>query len=108
MVRKIASGAERKHLNVARIREIKGAAGVPLTLHGASGTADRDLSAGIQAGINIVHINTELRVAWRDGLKASLGSHTDEVVPYKILSALVTAVQKVVRSRLVLFNTGAI
>jgi fructose-bisphosphate aldolase class II len=98
MVRKIASGEERKHLNIARICEIKAAAGVPLTLHGASGTADGDLISGIQARINIVHINTELRVAWRDGLKVSLGRHTDEVVPYKILAEVVAGVQKVVRS----------
>jgi fructose-bisphosphate aldolase class II len=108
MVRKAAAGQQRKHLDITRIGEIKAATGIPLTLHGASGTADQDPVAGIHAGINIVHINTELRLAWRDGLKTSMESPEDEVVPYKIMSELVAVVQKVVRSRLALFNTGMI
>jgi fructose-bisphosphate aldolase, class II len=106
MVRKMLSGAEKKHLDVARIREIKMAAAVPLTLHGASGTADDDLKLAIGAGINIVHINTELRVAWRRGLEQGLATRPDEVVPYRILPVAVQAVQEVVRSRLLLFNAA--
>ncbi|MGX9428766.1 MULTISPECIES: class II fructose-bisphosphate aldolase [Bradyrhizobium] len=48
---------------------MKGAAQVPLTLHGGSGTDDEDLRKAIAPGINIIHINTELRVAWRRGLE---------------------------------------
>ena len=58
----------------------------------------------IAAGIDIVHINTELRVAWRQGLERSLTSKPDEVVPYKILPEALAAVQKVVLSRLRLFS----
>jgi fructose-bisphosphate aldolase class II len=100
-------GSERKHLNIERIREIKAAAGVPLTLHGASGTADEDLRLAIGAGINIVHINTELRVAWRRGLEEGLSKREDEIVPYKILPAAIRAVEQVAASRLSLFNSRA-
>ncbi len=61
----------------------------------------------IGAGINIVHINTELRVAWRRGLEEGLSTEPDEVVPYKILPFAVEAVEQVARSRLALFNTAA-
>jgi fructose/tagatose bisphosphate aldolase len=57
------------------------AARVLLTLHGGSGTDDEDLRKAIAAGINIVHINTELRVAWRRGLEDALVKQPDEVVP---------------------------
>ncbi len=99
----MVSGEERKHLAIERIREIKSAAGVPLTLHGGSGTADEDLKQAIRAGINIVHINTELRLAWKQRLEAGLGRREDEVVPYKILPSAVAAVRDVVRARLRLF-----
>ena len=58
----------------------------------------------IAAGINIVHINTELRVAWRHGLEEALTKQPNEVVPYKILPFAVESVKQVVRSRLKLFN----
>jgi fructose-bisphosphate aldolase class II len=100
----MVSGKERKHLSIDRIREIKSAARVPLTLHGGSGTADEDLKQAIRAGINIVHINTELRLAWKQGLEAGLARREDEVVPYKILPAAVAAVHDVVSARLRLFG----
>jgi fructose-bisphosphate aldolase, class II len=104
MRRNMVVGEERKHLNVDRIREIKEATGLPLTLHGGSGTADEDLRMAIRAGINIVHINTELRLAWRRGLEDGLHQRDDAVVPYKILPSAVASVQQVVSSRLKLFT----
>jgi fructose-bisphosphate aldolase class II len=99
MRKSMITGHEKKHLDIERICEIKKATGVPLTLHGGSGTSDEDFQAAIRAGINIVHINTELRVAWRRGLEQGLAAGKDEVVPYKILPFAVTAVQQVVSSR---------
>jgi fructose-bisphosphate aldolase class II len=104
----MVAGKERKHLNVDRIREIKEATGLPLTLHGGSGTADEDLRMAIRAGINIVHINTELRLAWRQGLEEGLHQRDDTVVPYKILPSAVASVQQVVSSRLKLFTNPSL
>jgi hypothetical protein len=36
---------------------------------------------------DFVHINTELRVAWRRGLEDGLAKQPEEVVPYRILPA---------------------
>jgi fructose-bisphosphate aldolase, class II len=105
MLKSMVHGDTRKRLNIERISQIKAAARIFLTLHGGSGTDDRDLGAAIAAGINIVHINTELRVAWRNSLQASMARQPDEVVPYKILPAVVEAVQQVTTSRLRLFNS---
>src|SRR5262249_49848852 len=69
MLKSMVEGEARKHLDIERIAQIKSAVRVPLTLHGGSGTDDQDLRKAIAAGINIVHINTELRVAWRRGLE---------------------------------------
>jgi len=104
MLKSMVHGQTRKRLDIQRIAQIKSAAQVPLTLHGGSGTDDEDLRKAIAAGINIIHINTELRVAWRRGLEEGLAKQPDEVVPYKILPSAVEAVKKVARSRLKLFN----
>ena len=104
MLKSMVQGKTRKRLDIARIAQIKTTTGALLTLHGGSGTDDKDLEKAIAAGINIVHINTELRVAWRRGLEEGLAEKPDEVVPYKILPLAVEAVKQVVRSRLQLFN----
>jgi ketose-bisphosphate aldolase len=97
-------GNVKKRLDLKRISEIKAATGSLITLHGASGTNDDDLRKAIAAGINIIHINTELRVAWRQSLDKSLSEHPNEVVPYKILPPVVDAIRRVALSRLKLFN----
>jgi fructose-bisphosphate aldolase, class II len=104
MLKSMVRGETKKRLDIERIARIKEAARVFLTLHGGSGTDDEDLRKAIAAGINIVHINTELRVAWRRGLEEGMAKQPNEVVPYKILPSAVDAVKQVVISRLRLFN----
>ena len=106
MSRSMVQGASKQHLDIERIAAIRKAARVPLTLHGGSGTGDDDFRKAIAAGISIVHINTELRVAWRRSLESSLAGKSDQVVPYKILPPVVDSVREVVKSRLQLFNNA--
>jgi fructose-bisphosphate aldolase class II len=100
----MVQGETKKHLDIERIAQIKQAAEVFLTLHGGSGTEDEHFRKAIHAGINIVHINTELRVAWRRSLAESLARDPNEVVPYRILRPVVESVKQVVSSRLRLFH----
>ena len=104
MVQSMVQGNVRKRLDVARIREIKRASKSLLTLHGGSGTEDHDLEEAIAAGINIIHINTELRVAWRRGLEDAFAKNPREVVPYKLLPVAEESIKQVVLARLRLFN----
>ncbi|MFA6325008.1 MAG: class II fructose-bisphosphate aldolase [Candidatus Paceibacterota bacterium] len=91
-------------LNIERIKEIRKASGVPLVLHGGSGITDEDFTNAIKAGISIIHINTEIRIAYDEALKKSLNDNPNELAPYKILQPAVDAVKKVVEARLKLFN----
>jgi ketose-bisphosphate aldolase len=104
MLTSMVQGETRKHLDIARICAIKAVTRSFMTLHGGSGTDDGDFRRAIGAGINIVHINTELRVAWRGGLEKSLGEQPDEVVPYTILGPVVEAVKQIARARIELFS----
>lgn len=105
MLTSMVQGKATKHLNIERIAQIKKATGVFLTLHGGSGTDDEDFRNAIALGINIVHINTELRVAWRHSLEDNLAKAPDEVVPYKLLPFVVDSVKQVVSLRLTLLTT---
>jgi fructose-bisphosphate aldolase class II len=105
MLTSMVEGEARKHLDIERIAQIKLAVQLPLTLHGGSGTDDHDLRNAIAAGVNIIHINTELRIAWRHGLEEGLMKQPDGIVPYKILPFAVESVKQVASSRLRLFNT---
>jgi fructose-bisphosphate aldolase class II len=105
MLKSMVQGHSEKRLNAIRIGEIKRATQKPLTLHGGSGTNNQDFLDAIGAGITIIHINTELRIAWRRGLEASLARSPNEVVPYRLLPDVVESVKRVAQTRLQLFNT---
>jgi fructose-bisphosphate aldolase class II len=92
------------HIDGELVAEIKKATGVPLVLHGGSGLRDEDFTNAIKAGISIIHINTEIRIAYDEALKRSLADNPNEVAPYKILQPAVDAIEKIVYERLKLFN----
>jgi len=95
----LKNAAEPK-LHPDRVKEIAEATGVPLVLHGASGNTEEEIRACIKAGVAIVHINTELRVAYRKGIEASFAAHPDEVAPYKFLAPAVAEMQQFVVGKL--------
>lgn len=72
-------------------------------LHGASGLKDSDIRAAIQAGVTNVHFNTELRVAYTEGLHKALHDKPSETTPYKYLKMGVDEMKKVVAAKIKLF-----
>ncbi|MFH1188866.1 MAG: class II fructose-bisphosphate aldolase [bacterium] len=98
------SRAANPRLDIERIRDIRTHTNVSLVLHGGSGICDEDFISAIESGIGIVHINTELRVAWRKAMERSLGQNIHEIVPYKLLTEPQKAVYEVAAKRLRLFN----
>ena len=92
------------HIDGELVAEIKKATGIPLVLHGGSGLRDKDFTNAIKAGISIIHISTEIRLAYDEALKKSLLDNPNETTPYKILQPAVDAIEKVVYERLKLFN----
>ncbi len=91
-------------LNIDRIKEIKEAAKIPLVLHGGSGNTEDEFRAAIAAGISIVHINTEIRIAYKRGLQKFFADSPDEIAPYKFLRSGLQEMQAVIEKKLRLFN----
>lgn len=97
-------GGKNPNLNIGRIGELRVAGGVPTVLHGGSGISDDDFKNAIQAGIAIVHINTEIRVAYRNGIRDGIAEAPDEIAPYRFMKKGVAGVSEVVEKRLRLFS----
>jgi len=93
------------HLNAERVKEVREAGGIPLVLHGGSGSSEEDFVKVIKAGISIVHISTELRAAYRSALEETLKNSPDELAPYRLLQPVVDAMKEVVKKKLELFNS---
>lgn len=87
-------------LNSIRVKEISDAVKIPLVLHGASGNSADDIRATIKSGVSIVHVNTELRIAYRSGLLKAFSEHPDEIAPYKYLKYAKLSMQKTVEEKL--------
>jgi fructose-bisphosphate aldolase class II len=91
-------------LNTKLVKRIAEAVDVPLVLHGASGNTADDIEKCVKNGIAIVHVNTELRLAYRAALVKSLSENPDEVAPYKYLRPAKLAMQRVAAEKLRIFN----
>jgi fructose-bisphosphate aldolase class II len=98
----VAPGNTPKRLNKDRIIEIKEAVSLPLTLHGGSGLPDEDLIFAAKNMSNI-HINTELRVAYTQAIRAAINETT---TPYKYLQAGGKAMAQVVEKNIKLFGSS--
>lgn len=92
------------HIDTELVAKIKETVGIPLVLHGGSGLRDVDFTGAIASGISIVHINSEIRLAYREAVEKSLKDQPNEITPAKILQPAVDAIEKVVTERLKLFN----
>ncbi len=92
------------HINAELVAEIRKVACVPLVLHGGSGLRDEDFKNAIKSGISIVHINSEIRLAFREATEKSMKDNPSEITPAKILQPAVDAIEQIVEARLKLFN----
>lgn len=93
-------------LDIPRIKQISEVTGVPLVLHGGSGISKEDFIQAIQSGMSIVHINTEIRVAFKEGLLMGLEQNKDKVAPYAYLQPAQDAIKQVILEKLKLFNNA--
>lgn len=95
---------EKTGIDFNRLKEIKKVTkNVPLVLHGGSGVPDEHIKKAIKLGINLIRINTELRLAFTNALKEVIEGN--EIVPYKYMPAVIEAVQKVVEEKIKLFGS---
>ena len=94
-------------IDISIIANIKKAVGndIFLVLHGGSGLSESDFKNSIDNGISMIHINTEIRVAFTEALKETILKMPEETTPYKILTPSIEAMKKVVEEKLKIFDS---
>ena len=90
-------------LSIERIRELASGVSIPLVLHGGSGSPDTEFSEAIQAGIAIIHINTELRIMYKEGIEKAIAQMPHEASPYKFLAPAVADMERFIAQKVKLF-----
>ena len=119
--------AGKSHLDIPRLKEIKKRLQMPLVLHGASGipdyiieqaekygaklghpqgVADQSIRAAINAGINKINIDSDLRLAFDAAVRQVLKEKPEVFDPRKILGPARDLMQQVVEKKMQLFGSA--
>ena len=93
-------------LDFDRIRKIKELVGIPLVLHGSSGVPADSIKKAIEAGINKINIDTDLRIAFTKAMKDFLRENPDNIDPRKILTPARKAMKEVIKEKMILFGSS--
>lgn len=96
-------GQSNPPLDIERITELSKNISTPIVLHGGSGTPN--IAEAIRAGIRVVHISTELRIAWKEALVSSLAQHSHDIIPYHILPEVVLSLEKAIEEKIDMYYT---
>lgn len=86
--------------------DIKKATKIPFVLHGGSGVEPEKIKKAIKAGVNIINIGTDIKVAFTDAIKKSCRENPKETDPRKLLTPCIEAVEKVVAAQMDLFGSS--
>ncbi len=103
----IDASGRKLQINLQRLKEIKEKIGdrVFLVLHGGSGIPEENIKEAVKNGVNIIHINTELRLAFSNTLRKVLEENPGETTPYKYMPEVIGEIQKVVEEKIKLFGS---
>ena len=96
-----------KIIDLDLLKQIREAINCNISLHGGSGTPGHYFRDAVAVGVSKININSDMRVAYRNALEKSLKENPDEYSVAKLISKdVVTAVQAVVESKIVDFNSA--
>lgn len=99
------TGKAEPHVDVERIKKVHELVGVPVVLHGASGVPEDVIKQSIAAGVGIINIDTELRLAFAKSLRAFLAADTAEIDPRHIFKPVMAAVKDAALLKIKEFGT---
>jgi ketose-bisphosphate aldolase len=96
-----------EHIDFVLLNKIKKVIGrLPLVMHGGSGNDDTSVIRAIKAGVNIINIGTDIKVAFSQTVIQQAKANPQETDPRKLLSPSILAVQKLVEAKMKLFGSA--
>jgi fructose-bisphosphate aldolase class II len=95
-----------KIIDLDLLKEIRQAIDCNISLHGGSGTAKHFFVEAVKIGVTKININTDIRIAYRKTLEKALKENKDEYAVVKLMGGVIDQVQKVVESKIDMFNSA--
>lgn len=90
-------------LDFDRLQTIKKLVNIPIVLHGASGVPEESIIKATKLGVNKINIDTDIRVAFTDGVK-SVVTTSDVFDPRKVLAPAKAGMTEVVKAKIDMFG----
>lgn len=94
-----------KILDLELLKQVRQVLGCNLSLHGGSGTAKHYFVEAVKIGVSKININSDMRIAYRDTLEKELRENKGEYAVVKLMEQVIIQVQKVVESKIDMFNS---
>lgn len=91
-------------LDMNRLAKIKSLLDMPIVLHGASGVPEDQIKKAIELGVNKINIDTDVRVAFTEGIKSVIVGKPEEYDPRKICAPAMAEMKKVVKTKMQMFG----
>lgn len=95
-----------KKLDIELLKQIRRVLHCNISLHGGSGTPAHYFEDAVKVGVQKININSDMRVAYRQTLEKVLAENKDEYAVVKLMGTVIKAVQKVVESKIEMFNSA--
>jgi fructose-bisphosphate aldolase class II len=92
-------------LDFDRIKAIRETISVPLVLHGSSGVPEDALKKAISLGISKINIDTDLRIAFAEGVKNFIKDNPTNIDPRKILSPAKEQMKAKIKEKMEIFGS---
>jgi len=87
------------------MKEISKETNLPLVLHGGTGIPDYQITDAIKTGTCKINFNTELQVAWANGVRELLNSNKDVYDPRKIIKSGEQNLKQVIKDKVNLLGS---
>lgn len=92
-------------LDFERIKAIRNIIDIPLVLHGSSGVPYEALEKAISLGICKINIDTDIRIAFAQGVKNLIKNDPDNIDPRKILAPAKEAMKETIKEKMHVFGS---
>lgn len=73
------------NLDFETMQKINESLPIPLVLHGGTGIPEEDIKKAISCGISKININTELQIAWHNGVLDFIKNNPEQYDPRKVI-----------------------
>lgn len=95
-----------KILDIELLQQVREVIDCNISLHGGSGTPGHYFEDAIKIGVSKVNINSDMRLTYRKTLEKALADNPTEYAVVKLMDEVIDAVQKVVESKIDMFNAA--